>query len=171
MPLSFRVQWIWIRINNNTVLSLIDVFFNSRNAKEYYRLIVSNVNIDRRMLSYCLETREYINFKLKVVVSNGSEWMHRSNNTSLPLKTRFLCVNLCQKRNSLFFRSDGFLPFKEEPGIPLSERTTDMVSLVPFGDLEILSQNDSIPCLATRSSQVGGHLWIIRLGFLCHRSG
>ena len=25
---SFRVQWIWIRINNNTVLSLTDVFLN-----------------------------------------------------------------------------------------------------------------------------------------------
>ena len=29
MRLSFRVQWIWNRINNNTVLSLPDVFFNS----------------------------------------------------------------------------------------------------------------------------------------------
>ena len=65
--------------------------------------------------------------------------------------------HLSQKRNSSFFSSDGFLPFKEEPGISLSERTTDIVSLVSFDDLEVLSQNASIPCLAARSSQVGGH--------------
>ncbi len=40
----------------------------------------------------------------------------------------------------------------------LSERTTDIVSLVSFDDLEMLSQNGSIPCLAARSSQVSGHL-------------
>ena len=57
-----------------------------------------------------------------------------------------------------FFSSEGFPPFKEEPGISLSERTTDIVSLVSFDDLEMLPQNDLIPCLAARSSQVGGHL-------------
>ena len=66
--------------------------------------------------------------------------------------------HLSQKRNSSFFSSDGFLPFKEESGISLSERTTDIVSLVSFDDLQVLPQNASIPCLAARSSQVGGHL-------------
>ena len=87
-------------------------------------------------------------------------------NTSLPLKNSAFVRKplpgssrrLSQKRNSSFFSSDGFLPFKEEPGILLSERTTDTVSLVFFDDLEGLSQNASIPCLATRSLQVGGHL-------------
>ena len=92
--------------------------------------------------------------------------MHRSNNTSLPLKNSAFVRkplpgssrHLSQKRYSSFLSSDGFLPFKEEPGISLSERTTDIVSLVSFDDLEMLSQNDLIPCLAARSSQVGGHL-------------
>ena len=65
--------------------------------------------------------------------------------------------HLSQKRNSSFFRSDGFLPFNEEPGISLSERTTNIASLVSFDDLQVLSQNASIPCLTVRSSQVGSH--------------
>ena len=125
-------------------------------------MIVSNVNIDRRMLSYGLETQKSILIS-KVIVSNGciDRTMQAYRLTSWVFVRKTLAGSsrhLSQKRNSSFFSSDGFLPFKEEPGISLSERTTGIVSLVSFDDLEILSQNDSIPCLAARSSQVGGHL-------------
>ena len=60
-------------------------------------------------------------------------------NKSLPLKNSAFVRKplpgssrrLGQKRNSSFFSSDGFLPFKEEPGISLSERTTD-IGRFPF---------------------------------------
>ena len=98
---------------------------------------MSNGCIDRTIQAYCLKTR------LKAFVRKPLAGSSR---------------RLSQKRNSSFSSSDGFLPLKEEPGISLSERTTDIVSLVSFDDLEMLSQNDSNPCLAARSSQVGGHL-------------
>ena len=134
---------------------------------------MSNVNIDLRILSYCLETQKSILIS-KVIVSNGCidrtiqayrltswAWELGVGSCELGVVRKPLAGSsrhLSQKRNLSFFSSDGFLPFKEEPGISLSGRTTDIVSLVSFDDLEVLSQNASIPCLAARSAQVGGHL-------------
>ena len=102
-----------------------------RNVKEYYKLIVSNVNIDRRILSYCLETQKSILIS-KVIVSNGciNRTIQVYRLTSWAFVRKPLAGSswhLSQKRNSSFFSSNGFLSFKEEPGILLSQRTTDIL--------------------------------------------
>ena len=75
-----------------------------RNAKEYYRLIVSNANIDRRMLSYCLETQEYINFKGYCV-----KWMHRSNSTIQAYRLRGEKLNYNSCTSLLLRKSQNLL--------------------------------------------------------------
>lgn len=52
------------------------------------------------------------------------------------------------------------VPFTTQPEFPefFGKWKTPIVSLASFDDLESLSQNDSISCLAARSSQAGGHL-------------
>ena len=104
-------------------------------------LIVSNVNIDLRILSYCLETQKS-RLISKVIVSKGC--IDRTIQAYRLTSWAFVCKPLAgssrhssQKRNSSFFSSNGFLPFKEEPGISVSERTTDIVSLVSYNDLEV----------------------------------
>ena len=105
-------------------------------------LIVSNVNIDLRILSYCLETQQKSRLISKVIVSKGC--IDRTIQTYRLTSWAFVSKPLAgssrhssQKRNSSFFSSNGFLPFKEEPGISVSERTTDIVSLVSYNDLEV----------------------------------
>ena len=115
---------------------------------------MSNVNIDRRILSYCLETQKSILIS-KVIVSKGcidrTIQAYRLTSWAFVRKplagSRHLSQNVTRRFSAPM-----------EPGISLSERTTDIVSLVSYNDLEVLSQNASIPCLAARSFQVGGHL-------------
>ena len=88
--------------------------------KEYYRLIVSNVNINRRILSYCLETQKSILIS-KVIVSKGcidrTIQDYRLTNWAIVRKPLAgSSRHLSQKRNPSFFSSDGFFLFKKEPG-------------------------------------------------------
>ena len=63
---SFRVQCIWIRINNNTVLSLTDVFLNSiRKRKGLLQddCVKCKHRSKNTILLLIRNTKEYINFK------------------------------------------------------------------------------------------------------------